>query len=195
MDLPASLAGHLQILCGDAGSAEDLLFTLQQLADDVAFAVPSCRAASLTVPQLGGPLTLSVWPTSAPPPHADPGVLASVAVPLAAPPGPSLLLQAGQAGAFSQLVDDLVMLAGTDLAAIVLDAHLTLPPATTGTSIAAQLADLAAVNQAIGVLVDRGWEPVTASQELEHRAQHADTTVAAASRRLLEAPHDPPPAS
>ena len=194
MDLPASLAGHLQILCGDAGSAEDLLFTLQQLADDVAFAVPSCRAASLTVLQFGGPLTLSVWPTSAPP-HADPGVLASVAVSLAAPPGPSLLLQAGQAGAFSQLVDDLLMLAGIDLAAIVLDADLTLPPATTGTSIAAQLADLAAVNQAIGVLVDRVWEPATASQELEHQARHADTTVAAASRRLLEAPHDPPPAS
>ena len=56
----------------------------------------------------------------------------------------------------------------------------------------ASLADLSAIDQAIGVLVDRGLPPEAAHRELWRRVGEANTTLAAVSRAVLASPRSDP---
>lgn len=66
-----------------------------------------------------------------------------------------------------------------------MDGHLSWSSIMTGEGLAASLGDLSAVNQGIGVLLDRGLPPEAARRELQRRADDADTTIGDASRSLL----------
>jgi hypothetical protein len=115
-------------------------------------------------------------------------VLASLAVPLpGVGPAGVLVLRAAAAGAFLLLADDLDLLLEPGHPPIDIDEHLTWPPAPTSASFSAALADLHVVDQAVGVLIDRGLPPEAARRELRRQADAADTTVAAVSRTLLAA--------
>jgi len=185
----AALAHHLQTLAGDLDQgdpdrAEQIALGLTQLSTDVAGTVPSCLAVSLVLARWEADVvlgTLSRADASLTP------VLASLAVPLSAfDPGELLVLQAGTPGAFLLLSDDLGGLLGPGHPPIELDAHLQLPPAVTGESLASSLADLRVINQGIGVLLEQGLSPEAAPEELQRRAHHADTTLAVASQVLLD---------
>ena len=120
---------------------------------------------------------------------APAAVLASLAVPLSAgSSGGLLILRAGEAGAFLLLADDLDGLLGPGHPPIELDEHLAWPAAANAESLGASLADLSVVDQAIGVLVDRGLPPEAAHRELWRRVGEADTTVAAVSRAVAGVP-------
>ena len=57
-----------------------------------------------------------------------------------------------------------------------------------------RLAELSVIQQALGVLIDRGRTPQAGVYELEHLARESDTTVHAAAARLIrDCPTADPP--
>ena len=180
MNAAAALAQHLQVLSGDPVRGDWLAVGLSRLGADLTVAVPSLLAVSFLLVGCGGEIPVSI-PAGA----ADTAaVLASLAVPLSAAED-MLLLRAGEEGAFLLLADDLDGLLGHGHPPIEVDGHLSWPSIMTGEVLAASLGDLSAVNQGIGVLLDRGLPPEAARRELQRRADDADTTVGDASRSLL----------
>ena len=186
MRITATVTKQLRLLQGDLAPAGDLAAGLHQLSRDVAVAVPSCLAVTITLARLGGEISVSTT--------AEPAaVLASLAVPLSAVSSGSLLvLRAGEAGAFVLLADDLDGLLGPGHSPIDVDQHLAWPTATSGESFTTSLADLSVVNHAVGVLVDRGLPPRAAHRELWQRAGATGTTVVAVSRDLLRSARSDP---
>jgi hypothetical protein len=180
VEITTTLAEQLQVLCG-APAGHRLTAGLSRLGAEVAGAVPSCLAVSIVPAGLGAEISVRT-PVRA----ADPTpVRASLAVPLsAAEPWDVLILRAGAAGAFLLLADDLGGLLGPGYPPIEVDHHLS-APGPTGESAATALADLGAVNQGIGALIDQGWPPGPARGELHRRADEADLSLGAASRVLL----------
>ena len=85
-------------------------------------------------------------------------------------------------GAFVDLAADLAWLTARPLSDFVLDKHLTVPtPSNTGT----QLQAASVVNQAIGVLIGRGYTPDQAHRQLDTRAAHAGTDRRTAADLIL----------
>ena len=186
MRITATVAEQLQLLQGDLPRGGDFAAGLNQLSRDVAVAVPSCLAVTITLARPGGEISVSTT--------AEPAaVLASLAMPLSAASSSGLLiLRAGAAGAFVLLADDLDGMLGPGHPPIDLDQHLAWPAATGGGSLTTSLADLSLVNHAVGVLVDRGLPPRAAHRELWRRADATGTTVAAVSRDLLRSARSDP---
>jgi hypothetical protein len=184
--ITATLAEQLRLLIDEPGPGDKLAVGLSRLGRDVALAVPSFLAASIVLARMGGEISISTIEGAAEPA----GALASLAVPLSAAtfgdePCDVLVLRAAAAGAFLLLADDLDGLLGPDHPPIDVDKHLSWPPTPTTESFAASLADLRVVDQAVGVLVDRGLHPDAARRELRGRAGDADTTVSVVSRAVL----------
>ena len=104
MQITAALAHHLKILAADPDVGDRLAADLNQLAREVTVAVPSCLSVSIGLVALGSEITVSTLV-----PGRDSGrVLASLTVPLSAvQPSNTLILRAGEAGAFLLLGDDL----------------------------------------------------------------------------------------
>jgi hypothetical protein len=185
--ITAAVAEQLLLLHGDPDRGHNFVAALSWLGRDVVLAVPSCLAVTITHARLGGEISASTVAAPAP-------VLASLAVPLSTvSSGGLLILRAGEAGAFLLLADDLDGLLGpAGHPPIDLDEHLAWPSAENAKSLCASLADLSAVDQAIGVLVDRGLPPEAAHRELERRVGEGDTTIADVSRALLASPRSDP---
>jgi hypothetical protein len=184
--ITATLAEQLRLLIDEPGRGDRLAVGLSRLGRDVALAVPSFLAASIVLARLGGEISISTVAGAAEPAV----VLASLAVPLPGAtsgdePSDILVLRAGATGAFLLLADDLDGLLGRGHPTIDVDKHLGFPPAPTTESFAASLADLRVVDQAVGVLVDRGLHPDAAGRELQRWAGDGDTTVSVVSRALL----------
>ena len=189
MRITAAVAEQLLLLHEDADRTSNSAAALHRLAQAVMLAVPSCLSVTITLVRLGGDISVSTVTGAATPAPA----LASLAVPLSAvPAGDLLVLRAGAAGAFLLLADDLSGLLGPGRPPVELDKHLDRPPAPSSEEFAASLADLSVVDQALGVLVDRGLPPDAARRELWRRAGVAGTTVVAVSRNLLRSPRSDP---
>ncbi|WP_131802150.1 ANTAR domain-containing protein [Parafrankia soli] len=182
MRVTATVAEHLRLLQGEDVSGDDLAAGLSKLGRDVVLAVPSCLTVTIALASLG--VEIDAWAVDGA--TAPVRVLASLAVPLSAVvPGAVLVLRAGEPGAFLPLADDLGTRLGPNHPPLAVDQHLTWPAAVSSESFPASLAGLRVVNQAVGVLVDRGLPPETVRRELQRRASDANTDVATASRRLL----------
>ena len=182
MRITAAVTEQLLLLHADPGRAGEFAAALDRLGRDVALAVPTCLAVTITFARPGGAISVSTTAGAAEPA----AVLASLAVPLSAGASSGLLvLRAGEAGAFLLLADDLGGLLGPGQPPIELDKHLSWPVASSNESVAASVADLRTVHQAVGVLIGRGLPPDAARRELRRRAGEADMTVASVSRDLL----------
>jgi hypothetical protein len=178
------IASQLAVL-GDA--AGDLADDLEVLHDLVVLAVPSSVGLSFTVRVAAVNLTLTTVP-------ADANLQSSLRVPLGdwvdAGAGSQVVFYAANPGALVDLAADLGWALNSSITweaesagnTLVLDRDLE--PTLRGPSITG-LEDLAAVNQAMGVLLGNGSTPETAVTVLQLAAAAADTSIGAAAATLI----------
>jgi hypothetical protein len=174
--IPVTVADQLRLLHPGSASGGDLAEGLTRLSRAVALAVPSTVAVTIVLARPDREISLSALAAPA-------TVLASLAVPLQAGAG-LLVLRASTAGAYSALADDLGRRPGPDDRPAERDVHLSWP-VLSGESLVAALADLASIDQAIGILIDEGFPIEDARPELGRRAGVANATVATVSRALV----------
>lgn len=184
MKVTAAIALQLQLLCDNTDDKSRLATGLIQLGTIVAAAVPSCVSISVWLAVVGpdAPVTIGIQ-------HGTVGpVLASLAVPRSlSEPADMVLFQASEAGAFLLLADDLRGLLDP-LLSLRVDEHLQVEIDTTAGRLLSAMSELSVVNQAIGILIDRGLLPEEAHAELSRLAARDGTDVAAVSRQILGSP-------
>ena len=173
MEITAALAADLTILSEalDATDA-DVTEALRQLVADVRLAVRSYLGLTVTSDNARFPLILTVMEDAVSP--VD--VVSSLMMPLSDERADadgarlSLILYAAKLGAFVDLAADLSWLTDRRLADFVLDRHLGLPAEPVPDS---GVRTLSLINQAIGVLLGRGYTPEQAQSEIDARAAAA----------------------
>lgn len=158
----------------------DIAHSLHRLTLDAAAAVSSYLGLSVVVSHSNMPFTVTAL--------ADGAVAGDICTSLHVllggvgdghdPASVALIVYAGTPGAFVDLAADLAWLTGRPLTEITLDGHLTVPA---GPDAAAQLLAASDINQAIGVLIGRGYTPQQAHWQLDTQA---DRHIAA--RRILD---------
>ncbi len=177
---------------------DDVSIELTELGAAVRETVSSFAGLHLTTVADGNPVTFTVFETV-----TDPTDLAaSVRVPLqaavdAATARTVLRLFAHHPGAFVDLAADLTVALGFDppvtgrapaptISDAALRIHLDadLPPWTTVTAIEG-LTAFDTVNQAIGVLIERGWSPSEAEPELDRLAAAAGVDLHTQARSVI----------
>jgi hypothetical protein len=187
VEITAALAADLAILSETLAEIDaDLGEGLRQLAADAKLAVRSYLGLTVTASNAAYPLTFTAMEDFA----RTVDVVSSLLIPLSdksddldnAGPRLVVILYAGRRGAFVDLAADLCWLTGRRLSDFALDEHLKLP-AELDTGYGVQAASL--VNQAIGVLLGRGFTPEQAEVELEARAAAAGQTRSDAARIIL----------
>ncbi len=94
-------------------------------------------------------------------------------------PGGVIVIYAVNPGAFVDLAADLSHALKLEADTVVLDQHLTPPEQHNA------LAEMSQINQAIGILLDRGRTPAAARLELDGLAHHAASTLHTAARLLI----------
>lgn len=178
MDISAALAAHLAVLTQALDIPDiDLEHGLQALTVDVKLAVASYTGMTMTIALDGHDVTFTV--RDGPPSQV---AATSLLIPLAALPttdtASTLLLYAATPGAFVDLAADLSYALRVDPPNLVLDGHLPAPAASSGMT---GLDTHFAIDQAIGVLIDRGHTPETARDEVHRLAglDHGDLRAAA----------------
>jgi hypothetical protein len=162
----------------------DIAHSLQQLALAAAVAIPTFRGLSVLVPHSDPPFTVTTLADGVkagdirtslqvllPTMGADHDA-ASVAV----------ILYAAAPGTFVDLAADLAWLTGRPMSEVTLDGHLTVPAAA---DIGAQLHAASDINQAIGVLIDRGYTPRQAHRHLDIQAATNRTDRHATAQLIL----------
>jgi hypothetical protein len=161
----------------------DLALQVQRLGESCAFAVKSYLGFSITLVVGEVPVSFTVLED-----FLDPSeILTSVMLPLTAvgdhASGSEVVLYAGTAGAFVDLAADLTfaLQAGPDV--IQLDQHLTPPDPELGV---AGLRALSQQNQAIGILLDRGYDSGEALTELHRLARLDAISVEVAAQQLID---------
>ena len=185
MDFPRPLSEQLDALTNaleDPGV--DLRAVVAALADDVTAAVPSFLGLTMTLLLDGHPVTVTAI-------DADLAAAAGASLklpldPLAgAAPGSSVVFFAGRPGAFVDLAADTRYAYGLD-GDVVLDGHLTTFPRAAGAHQGVNGSDeMTLINQAIGVLIARGYPPEEAHDELLRRAADHGRGLSGAAEDLL----------
>jgi len=191
MKIGAALAADLDILTAALDEpGADVLHTLHQLSVDAQAAVPTYLGLSVTVDGSDPPFTFttledgmaadvrtSLWLTL-------PGVGVGVGVGDGrVSPSVALILYAGTPGTFVDLTADLAWLTGRPASDFALDQHLCGPARPdTGT----YLRTASVINQAIGVLIGRGYTPERAHRELDTQADSACTERHTTARFILD---------
>jgi hypothetical protein len=169
--ISAALEADLRLLSALSGQDEDIEDLLRGMFGELTVAIPSAVGMSLTVHLGGQDVTLTALPGNVG------RIGASILFPLGPAPvneGTCMVFYAATPGAFVDLAADLGWATGLSQQAILLDQHL-LPPddgsAVTG------LRELSIINQAIGMLIERGETPEAARAELERLAECGGSTV------------------
>ena len=190
VDISAALSADLAMLTEALATDDiDLETHLNAFAADIKLAVPSFTGMTITITLDGHEVSFTV--------HDSPTTAAFTTTSLLIPLGAlttsdaasTFLLYAATPGAFVDLAADLSYALGVETSALVLDGHVPTPdehPATSG------LDTHVAINQAIGILIDRGHTPETARDELHRLAglDHGDLR-AAATQVIFSASTDP----
>ena len=186
MKISAALAADLGILAAALDEpGADLLRSLHQLGIDALAAVPAYLGLSVTVDGGDPPFTFSTFADGAadnvrtslrltPPADVDDGRVA---------PPVALILYAATPGAFVDLTADLVWLTGRPPSDFALDQHLSVPA---GSDAATHLSTTSVINQAIGVLIGRGYAPRQAHSRLGNQAYGTRTDRNAAAQIILD---------
>lgn len=172
----------------------DVAETVLRLAADVRTAVGSYLGLSVAITANQSQFDLTVLDE-----RAKPGdIETSLLIPLSSVPGVGktaptsvvLILYAATTGAFVDLAADLSWITGRVLAEFRLDEHRTLPSTHTDPS---PLETMAAINQALGVLIGRGSSPEQAERDLYARAVSAGIDPPGAATLILAALSPPQP--
>jgi hypothetical protein len=162
----------------------DIAHSLQMLTLDAAAAVPSYHGLSVLVPQSDPPLNITIL--------ADGVVAADIRtslrfrLPDRDDPRRSwavvIILYAGSPGAFVDLATDLAWLTARSPDDFVLDEHVAFAadPVHEG-----HLHAASTINQAIGVLIGRGYTPQRADWQLDTQAANNRTDRLAAAQYIL----------
>jgi len=182
MEISAVLSADLKALTDlleEPGT--DLEATLQALSADARQAVDSYLGLTMTLVIDGHPIMLTtVEPVE---------VATSLRLPLGAlgdtGPRGALVFYAGKPGAFVDLAADLSFALGLNPGVVVLDEDLTPTTDPAGLTGLTGLAEMSQVNQAIGILIERGHVPDSARTELHRLADLAQTTLHAAAQQLI----------
>ena len=160
----------------------DLQAVLDVLLDDLSAAICSFLGVSVRLLVDEFPVTLTA---------INPGVRFPVGASLQLPPaaltgvglGGTMVFYARNPGAFVDLAADIDRVHGPG---VVLDGHLAeltgQPPLRSGIT---GLADLSLINQAVGVLITRGYDPGEALAELRSRAADTACGVPDVARQVL----------
>jgi hypothetical protein len=180
VEISATLGADLRTLTDALGQpGTDLEAVLRELSKDIELAVDSYCGLSMTIVVDTGPLSLST---------VDPvDIGTSLLLPLTAicevEYGSTIVFFARTPGAFVDLAADLSFTLGLGLDSFVIDDHLLAnsEPGLTG------LAEMSAINQAIGVLIDQGSTPHRARAELHRLALRSELTLADAATQLVRA--------
>ncbi|BBY03261.1 hypothetical protein [Mycobacterium seoulense] len=185
MKIGAALAADLGILTvalDEPGA--DVLHSLHQLGVDAQAAVPSYLGLSVSVDGSDPPFTFTTVEDGA----AD-HIRTSLRLTLPgvgdcrASPSVALTLYAGTPGTFVDLAADLAWLTGRPPSDFALDQHLSVPAESdAGTYLRAA----SVINQAIGVLIGRGYTPGQTRSELDTRADGAGIDRLTAAQVMLD---------
>lgn len=191
MPVPLDLVGQLHALALGSDRTAGLTADLDAFLLLVIRAVPACLAVSLTTTRHGLPVTVTVLAPEALLERAR----ASLAVPLHdrgtagdTAHSPVLVLYASAVLAFDQLAADLPRLFGGDrpAALVLLNQEQALPAMAISTdALAGRLQQASAVDQALGVLLDRGLLLADGRVELDRRARAAGVGLLEVARDLL----------
>jgi len=189
MKIGAALAADLSILTAALDEpGADVLHSLHQLGVDAQAAVPSYLGLSVIVDGSDRPFTFTTVEDGA----ADDVrtslrlTLPSVGVGVGdgrTPPWVALTLYAGTPGTFVDLTADLAWLTGRPPTDFALDQHLSVPA---GSDAGTYLRAASVINQAIGVLIGRGYPPEQARQELDTQAESAGIDRHATAQFILD---------
>ncbi len=185
MKIGAALAADLTILTAALDEpGADVLHTLRQLSVDAQAAVPTYLGLSVTVDGSDPPFMFTTL---------EDGTAADVRTSLwltlsgvgdgRASPSVALILYAGTPGTFVDLTADLAWLTGRPASDFALDQHLSLPA---GSDAGTHLRMASVINQAIGVLIGRGYTPERARRELDTQADGAGSDRRTAARFILD---------
>jgi hypothetical protein len=185
MKISAAMAADLGILTAALDEpGADVLHSLHRLGVDAHAAVPSFLGLSVTVDGSDPPLTFTSFEEGA----AD-GARTSLRLTLPgagegwASPQVALILYAGTPGTFVDLAADLAWLTGRPPSEFALDQHLSVPAwSDAGTSLRAA----SVINQAIGVLIGRGYTPRQAHSTLDSQADGAGTDRYTTAQSILD---------
>jgi hypothetical protein len=178
-DLAAALASLSEALDQD----DRRLYTeLDALRMAVVAAVPSCVAMSVTIALDHHDATFTLGPTTASGPVAT-SLLIPLEVVSDARQGSVLILYATTPGAFVDLAADLSYATGVTPATFVLDRHPAPAVDDVGTT---PLDGPSAINQALGVLIARGYTPQAALEELHRLAEQDGGQLEHAAQIVLD---------
>jgi hypothetical protein len=187
MKVSVALSADLGILTAalyEAGA--DVLHSLRHLEAAAQAAVPTYLGLSVIVDGSDPPFTFSTIEDGA----AD-NVRTSLRLTLPAGVGDgraaplvALLFYAATPGTFVDLAADLAWLTGRPPSEFALDQHVSVPA---GSDAATHLRTTSVVNQAIGVLIGRGYTPRQAHSKLDTQADGARTDRYTAAQFILDA--------
>ena len=183
MDLPTVLAGRLRDLAGGLGNGDDTLgAALNALVQDLDAAVSSYLGLRLTLVVDGWPITLTAFP-----PLDGVRPVTSLRLVLAGlgpgfDPASQVVFYAGTPGTFVDLAADFTYVHGSR-ATVALDVELPPPSVVPGLS---GFTEFATINQALGVLLERGEDLHQARATLHRRAGAAGMDLPGYAARLLE---------
>jgi hypothetical protein len=185
MKIGPALAADLGILTAALDEpGANVLHSLHQLGVDARAAVPTYLGLSVTVEGSDPPFTFTTVEDGA----AD-DVRTSLRLTLPgvsdarASPSVALTLYAGTPGTFVDLTADLAWLTGRAPSDFALDQHLSVPA---GSDAGTYLRAASVINQAIGVLIGRGYTPGQAHQELDTQADSAGTDRHTTAQFILD---------
>ena len=187
-----ALTAQLSVLTAaldDPGT--DLETILEVLVDDLSAAVSSFLGLTMTLQLDGCPLTLTTM-------DADLALTAGASLTLPVgrstdgAPGCTVVFYARHPGAFVDLAADLHRVHDLD-GDVYLDGHLPSAGDQPCRSGITGLAELSVVNQAIGVLITRGYTPAEANAELRRRAAGTPHGVPEVAEHVLASTNAPPP--
>ena len=175
------LAADLAALAEALHEAEsDLADELKQLLRTSQGAVPSCQGLSITITSRGQAVVFTLLEDGVGPRHIRTSILLPLPLFTATEEGSSLVLFGTRPGAFVDFAADLSVATVLPLARFVLDAHVALA-ARAGERTG--LAELAIVNQAIGILIEGGLTLEAAVKQLRTLSvANAESTHAVAAR-------------
>ncbi|MDT4928911.1 MAG: hypothetical protein QOF92_1778 [Pseudonocardiales bacterium] len=184
MELPSELAADLRILTEALDPPRaDLEVELHALIADIRLTTRSYLGLTLTIVSAGIPFTIIAVDEPIEPGRIRSSALLPLTTLCDVEPESSMIFYAAEPNAFIHFATEVSNALGLDGGAIELDTRLTLPSRTDALS---AIAAARQVNQAIGVLIERGRSPAAARGELAALAERAGTVLEVAATDLLD---------